>query len=167
MKNRRGFLTVLGSVGVAAIAGCSNNREGDLNGNKSSSNEINSSSPSITDSQNVTSSTPESVTRQFWEALANGNYEVANELLHPGSLNYPLDESEITISDDEVRTVEEVSYNEASERIPLASEEELDEAIQDRTGLTDYTLVYVELSDGETVTPVVEADGELKTVYLR
>lgn len=154
MKSRRDLLTGIGAAGVVTIAGCSSSGDGE-NGDNRSSNQSNSSV------------TPETVTKRFWEALINEEYETANEILHSGSLNYPLDESDISIANMEVVTVEEVTYSEASERIALSSEEELDEAIEDRTNTNDYTIVYVELSDGETITPVVEDNGKLQTVYLR
>jgi len=49
----------------------------------------------------------------------------------------------------------------------LGSEDEFDKIIEERTGAPDYTIVYVNFSDVGTITPVVEDDGELRTVYLR
>jgi hypothetical protein len=187
MVNRRDLLTGIVTTGVVGIAGCSGNNvddDGSTDGGSGESSSVDDDSSTdggsgerssaddggSTDggsSESSNSSTPETVTRRFWEALINEDYETANELLHSGSLNYPLDESDISIPNMELDRVGEVTYEEASDRIALASKEEFDEAIQDRTGATDYTLVYVEFSDNETVTPVVEDDGELQTVYLR
>lgn len=167
MTSRRDLLTGIGAAGAVGIAGCSDNGADDGVSTDRSSNETGNDPTAETSDGDSGSPTPVAVTRRFWEALTNEEYDAANELLHPGSLNYPLDESDISIPDTEVRSVEEVTYDEASERFALASEGDLTEAIQERTGVSEYALVYVEFSDGETVTPVVEDDAELRTVYLR
>ncbi len=186
---RRNLLASLGTVGVVAIAGCSgggsNNgsteadsqnsgsedSDGETDSNKSSGNT--SSDGSNTDNnsseteESITSHTSTSVVRQFWEAIIEGNYENANELLHPGSLNYPLDESTVSISGQAVEIVEEVTYDEASDIIALAPKEDLSEAIEDATGATEYTLVHISLTDDDGITPVVKQDDEFLVVWLR
>jgi len=188
MYNRRALLTGVSAVGTVTIAGCSSGNEsgsnttsGDSESSTSGDNSGGSDGSSGDDSStgdgeggssdgeedSTTSLTPEGVVRQFWEAIIEGNYEIANELLHPGSLNYPLDESDVSLSDGEIETVEEVTYDEASDRVAIASKEDFDDAIEEATGATDYMLVYITIADSDGITPVVEDDGELLTVYLR
>jgi len=73
----------------------------------------------------------------------------------------------VAISGQEVESVEEVTYEEASEIVALAPEEEFDQAIQDATGISEYTFVHISLTEADGVTPVVEQDGELLAVWLR
>ena len=163
-------MTAIGTVGTVAIAGCTGSSEGGGSGDDSTDQNSNSTTPEVDNastSEASDTSTPETVTRQFWEALVAEDYSTANELLHPGSLNYPLDESDVSIPDKEVSSVETVTYDEANERMALGSEDEFDKIIEERTGAPDYTIVYVNFSDVGTITPVVEDDGELRTVYLR
>lgn len=181
MNERRELLATLSAIGAAAIAGCSSgggsnddNAEGDSQnsgsegggGNTSSDGSDEDGTSGETDGS-TTSLTPTSVVRQFWEAIIADNYENANELLHPGSLNYPLNESNVSISGQEVETVEKVTYEEASDIIAIAAEEDFDTAIQDATGSTEYTLVHISLTDTDGITPVVEEDGEVLVVWLR
>ncbi|TKX52385.1 hypothetical protein EXE43_21920 [Halorubrum sp. SS5] len=185
MRGRRELLASVGAISTVAIAGCSGGgaddtgSEGDgqdgEGGTATSNDESGGNTSSDGDdedsesgtAENTTSQTPTSVVRQFWEAIIAGEYERANELLHPGSLNYPLDESNVAISGQAVESVEVVTYEEASEIIALASEDDLDQAVQDATGVAEYTLVHVSLTESDGITPVVEQDGELLAVWLR
>jgi len=158
----------LQDVLVIVETGGSNNRSSDGNNNSSTPETTdgnnNSSTPETTDGNN--SATPEAVTRQFCEALINENYETANELLHPGSPYYPLDESG-SVSVDELISVEKVTYDEANERLGLEPEQALDQEVQDMTGTSEYTLVIAKFPDRETLIPVVESGGELQTVLFK
>ena len=185
MPGRRELLASVGAVSTVTIAGCSGGgtddvgSEGDgqdVGGGTATSNDESGGNTSSdgddedSDSgtaENTTSQTPTSVVRQFWEAIIADEYERANELLHPESLNYPLDESNVAVPGQSVESVEAVTYNEASEIIALAPEEEFDQAIQDVTGATEYTLVHVSLTESDGITPVVEQNGELLAVWLR
>ncbi|WP_277541408.1 hypothetical protein [Haloarcula laminariae] len=176
MESRRDMLKGIGTVGTVAVAGCSggsednndsSNEEGDTSPSPETPSENNASPTPETSIGNNSTSTPETVVKQFWEALINEDYEAANNQLHPGSFGYPLDESDISIPDFEVSNVKTVSFDVASERAVSRSKEDYDATVKGRTGTADYTLVLVEFSKGNIVTPVVEDDGKLQAVYLQ
>lgn len=171
MNNRRTFIASIGAVGTVAIAGCSSGNSDNEStsgdeANQTGSSDGGSSSDDRTD-QNSARSDPETVVRQHIEHLISGEYDAANELLHPESLGYPLDESDISITDLELSSVEDVTFDQANERVAIASEEKFDEAVQDRVGNLNWTLVLISFTDTEAVTPAVEADGGWLVLRLR
>ena len=174
----------LGAIGTASLAGCSggssdgddtagdgdsgpNSGEADGDANNGSTSSADVDGDDSGTGESTTSVTPARVVRRFWEAIIRADYETANGVLHPGSLNYPLDETDVAVSDQALESVEAVSYDEASDIIALAPEEEFDEAIREATGVSEYTLVHVSLTNADGITPVVEQAGELLAVWLR
>lgn len=163
MPGRRTLLASIGTIGAVAIAGCGDGTGGE----QPSQTEGDGGATDPATTQDANRSDPETVARRYFERLAAGEYEAANELLRPESLAYPLEESDVSIADTEVTDVEEVTYGEASERIALAPEAELEAAVRDRVGAANWTLVYVSFPDGDTVTPVVEGGDGWSVLRLR
>ena len=82
MQDRRRFLTGIATVTTIAIAGCS--------------------------SEPVPGDGPEAAVEQYFTAVENDDEEAANEVLHPESNQYPVEEGEF-------ETDEEISLNDANQ----------------------------------------------------
>lgn len=157
MVDRRQFLTGVATASAVAIAGCSG---GPLSGGG-----------------------PEAAVEQYLTAAQNGDVESANEVLHPESYQYPVEEGDMENQDDlTVNEVNRVSPRELVEwRIEQyggsgeePSEEEIEEQIGtyeeqaeqriDELGVDDlaWVLVSIEANGEEQETPIttVQDDGD-------
>lgn len=162
MASRRQFLTGVASTGVVTIAGCS------------------SSIPLIGGG-----SGPEDVVEQYLTAGQTGDIEAANEVLHPESSIYPLEEGDLEDEGDfTVNSINQVSTREIveweMERFGDSEDEATEEEIQERVerveqdaeeevdemGADDYAWVLVTLQgddeDEEEEAPLrtIEDDGD-------
>ena len=164
MASRRKLLVSIGAVGTIATAGCSGGSSEEAAGQDDdtatgeATSQDDETERSDDSSRNDRSSSPEAAVRQFMNALVGGDYEAANEVLHPASEGYPIDETDISVAQMTLDSVEEVTYDEASERVSLAPEEEFNQAVRDKIGTSNWTLVYAALSEADTVLPVVETN---------
>jgi hypothetical protein len=181
MKSRRGLLASVGTVGTIAIAGCSGGGSERSTGEhddttRSEDPATGNATGQGDDGEEPTTrgedtehgadqpgkdgaSGPEAAARQFANALVDGDYDAANAVLHPESLGYPIDETDISVTRMELEGVEAVTYDEASERVALAPEAELRETMRERVESNNWTLVHFSFSEADTVLPVVETDG--------
>jgi len=146
MTNRRKFIASVGVAGTVAIAGCSN-------------------------VPLIGGGGPEGAVEQYFTAANEGNAEKANEVLHPESSIYPVDEATLESNQDtELVSVEEISTAELAETDSLygsGSKEELERAkenIKSETGADEVAFVMITAEqDGETQEqplPVVKDGGD-------
>jgi len=188
VRSRRNLLASIGAAGTIATAGCSggsreeavgqddgtatgdppNQDDGTATGDPPNQDDGTATGdPTSQDDESERSDdsfrtngppSPEAAVRQFMNALVGGDYEAANEVLHPASVGYPIDETDISVTHMTLDSVDEVTYDEASERVPLAPEEEFEQAVRDKVGTNNWTLVYAALSEADTVFPAVETN---------
>lgn len=163
MVNRRQFLTGAATVGTVAIAGCS-------------------SAPSIGGGG------PEDAVEQFFTAAQNADVEAANEVLHPESPSYPVEDgdleggNEFTVTDTtqvSTREIAEWEIERFSGSVDEASEEEIEEGTErfqqraeqqaDEAGADDFAwvLVTAEMDGEEQDQPVlaVQDDGDWYVLF--
>jgi len=142
MAKRRQFIAGVVTVGTVSVAGCT----GILGGS------------------------PEGAVEQYFEAGQEGDVEAMNEVLHPESDIYPIEEDDVTDGDITFVDAEEISPSELVERFELFDDEEdVEEELQDaedEVGADNVAIVWVTFEeDGEEEEfPffVVEDDGDWK-----
>ncbi|MCL9812771.1 twin-arginine translocation signal domain-containing protein [Natranaeroarchaeum aerophilus] len=163
MVSRRGFLSGVASTGAVAIAGCSSSSVPVIGGD----------------------SGPEDAVEQYLTAGQSGDIEAANEVLHPESSIYPVEEGDLENEDDfTVNDIDQVSTRERveweMEQFGDSGDEATEEEIQDRVerldqdaeeeldelGADDYAWVLVSLQgddddeDEEVPLVTVQDDGD-------
>ena len=133
MGSRRQFLIGVTTAGTIAIAGCSGGGSG---------------------------GGPEDTVEQYATAAKNNDTETANELLHPESPLYPIEEdaaSEFTLNNIEQATIRETVEILAAQRTGESTEEEIQSEINsteqaveqkvDDIGADEYSFVVVTVTE--------------------
>ena len=149
MVSRRQFIAGVATASTVVIAGCSNS---------SSSG----SSPLIGGGSEV-------AVEQFFTAAQTGDVDSANEVLHPESPQYPVEEGDLETSDDfTVNIVDQVSPRELVEREieqlngsgDGPTDEEIEKAVDEYEEQAEETIDEIGADDHAYVWVSVEADGE-------
>jgi hypothetical protein len=166
--DRRTLLSNLGAVGTVAIAGCSNSDESATpEGTEPTESETSEEDPqtaqnteTATPEEGTGAASPEEAVRGFSTALQNGNVSRANELLHPGSNIYPIEETaEDPMNFVEVQQLSESDLAERIQRNSNVTSEEVEQSIQQLdenfSAFEEYAVFSIEIeASGTTVSEI-------------
>lgn len=151
MGSRRRFITGVTAVATAAVAGCS-------------------SVPLI-------GSGPEDAVEQFYTAFVDGDVEAANEVLHPESAQYPVEEDDFEGENEDltVTGTTQVSTRELVEweieqfggSVDDISEEELEAEVESRAAEAEAVLDELNADDHAWVLLGFETDSEEQEVPVQ
>jgi hypothetical protein len=152
MPDRRDVLKGVGTVGVAAIAGCS---------------QVGEVRELVGDETEPRPEGPAPVVEHYFTAIQNEDVEAANQVVYPDSPAYPIEEDDISydaeineINEVEERSTREIAQFLVAEREQQPTEEQIDETVTEleqtneerinKYGVDDATLVYISyVLDGE------------------